>query len=173
MPTTRSRGTIQVLHAWAWMLCPENQAQSRPSFSNLDPSRPFGRAIPDHLGQGAKRCCLGLDLFALGTQRSTFRPEVGPGHPFALTLISKCRAGASLPIDGRERGCGSAAFGGFLDRKVNLVEPPVEVGNVVGSYLDLRGNGCVLRFDVVRRCPSLPHMSTDQLGVHPSSIDES
>ena len=44
------------------------------------------------------------------------------------TLAGKLGAGFALPFDGGERGIGPATFGRFLDRGIDLAEPPVKVG---------------------------------------------
>jgi hypothetical protein len=61
-------------------------------------------------------------------------------------LVCECGSGLALPLDRRERGIGPAPLGGFLDRRLNLTEPPADVRNVVGYHLDPGGKGCLLGF---------------------------
>src|SRR5712671_486763 len=110
------------------------------------------RKISD-VANGSSFC---LDLPALGAQGGALRLEVGQGRGFALPLVSKCPAGLTLPFHGRERSVGLAPLGGLLDRDIHLVEPAIEIGDVVGCHLDLGGNGCVLRLDLGCMAPRSP-----------------
>src|SRR5258707_13249297 len=66
---------------------------------------------------------------------------------FPVSLISEPRTGPALAFHGRQGGVRLSPPGGFLDREVDLIKPPVEVGDGVGGHLDPSRKGCVLRLD--------------------------
>ena len=120
----------------------------------------------------ADRRSLSLDLPALGAQCRTLGLEVGEGRTLTLALARKLFPALALRLNCGERGYGPAALGGLLDGGVDLVEPPVEVGDGVGLDVDPGCKGRVLRLD--RRCSrtTLAHVSRDELGVNAGRIDD-
>jgi hypothetical protein len=89
-----------------------------------------------------------------------------------LALCCKHLTGFTRSLNGRERGRGPAALGCFLDCRVNLAQPTVEVGNGVGRNLDPGGKSRVLHLD--RRCSQtmLSDMGDDELSINASRIDD-
>jgi hypothetical protein len=80
--------------------------------------------------------------------------------------------GFACSLDGRECSRGPAALGRFLDRRIDLAEPTIEIGNGVGRNLDPGGKSCVLHLD--RRCSltTLAYRGGDELSINASRIDD-
>src|SRR6266446_10299222 len=89
----------------------------------------------------ADRCGFGLDLPALGAQGGALGLEVGKGGAFMLALVRERRPALALPLNRRERRIGPAALGGLLDREVDLVKPPIEIGDRMGLDIDTGRQG--------------------------------
>jgi hypothetical protein len=77
-----------------------------------------------------------------------------------------------LSLEGRERGGGPAAFGPFLDCRIDLTQPTVEVGNGVGCNLDPRGKSRVLHLDHGGSRTTLSYVGGDELGINAGCIDD-
>src|SRR5260370_42378629 len=94
----------------------------------------------------------------------------------ALPSRWRCAASASRvlrrAIDGRECLRGPAALGRFIDCRIDLAQPTVEVGNAVGRNLDSGGKSRVLHLD--RRCSptTLSYIGSDELSINASRIND-
>ena len=128
------------------------------------------RIDPEELGDIPDGCSLSLDLPALGGHTGAFRLEGCQSTGLPVSLIHERAAGLPLPVHGGQSGIGAAALGGFLDRRVDLVEASVEIGDLVGLDVDLRVDVRISLLEAGSSCPTFPDMGGDQLREHSGRV---
>jgi hypothetical protein len=83
----------------------------------------------------------------LAAREARFGLQACQATRLPVSLIHEPRTGPALTFHRRQGGVCLPPLCSFLDRHVNLAEPPVEVGDRVGCHLDPGDQGRVLRFE--------------------------